>query len=206
MKPKLTFLLALTFLLTLFNNCYAGEITGSRKIVLLSLEKYVLPIIQSFNISKLKRIGFDRADKTTTTFTPLEGEKNINGYLVTVRGMPQKENEPNIMIGTVLLTGSMKMQLPSFGIAMSEKDKLNLKQLQAELPIMHEMILMYFGKSLVSGGWKLLTFNRSIEDQSNLEDSSLSLTMRAPKLETYIKSKFPSLEFKSFYLDATRKK
>ena len=198
MKPKLTFLLALTFLLTLFNNCYAGEITGSRKIVLLSLEKYVLPIIQSFNISKLKRIGFDRADKTTTTFTPLEGEKNINGYLVTVRGMPQKENEPNIMIGTVFLTGSMKMQLPDLGIDMSE--------LQAELPIAPEIILMYFGKSLVSGGWKLLTFNRSIQDQSKLEDSSLSLTMRAPKLETYIKSKFPSLEFKSFYLDATRKK
>ena len=92
----------------------------------------------------------------------------------------------------------MKIQLPDLGIDMSE--------LQGELPIMPEIILMYFGKSLVSGGWKLLTFNRSIENQSKLEDISLSLTMRAPKLETYIKSKFPSLEFQSFYLDATRKK
>ena len=198
MKTKLTLLLSLTFLLTLLNNCYAGEITGSRKIVRLSLDKYALPIIQSFNVSKLKGIGFDRADKATVTLDPIEGTKNINGYKVLVRGIPQKENEPNIMIGTVFLTGSMKMQLPDLGIDMSE--------LQAELPIAPEIILMYFGKSLVSGGWKLLTFNRSIEDQSKLEDSSLSLTMRAPKLETYIKSKFPSLEFQSFYLDATRKK
>ena len=198
MKTKLTFLLSLTFLLTLLNNCYAGEMTGSRKIVRLSLEKYALPIIQSFNVSKLKRIGFDRADKATVNLPPIEGTKNINGYKVLVRGIPQKENEPNIMIGTVFLTGSMKMQLPDLGIDMSE--------LQAELPIASEIILMYFGKSLVSGGWKLLTFNRSIEDLSKLEDISLSLTMRAPKLETYIKSKFPSLEFQSFYLDATRKK
>jgi hypothetical protein len=198
MKHKLTFLLSLTFLLTLLNNCYAGEITGSRKIVRLSLEKYALPIIQSFNVSKLKRIGFDRADKATVTLDPIEGTKNINGYKVLVRGMPQKENEPNIMIGTVFLTGSMKMQLPDLGIDMSE--------LQEELPVVPEIILMYFGKSLVSGGWKLLTFNRSIEDLSKLEDISLSLTMRAPKLDTYIKSKFPSFEFQSFYLDATRKK
>jgi hypothetical protein len=196
MKTKLTLLLSLTFLLTLLNNCYAGEITGSRKIVRLSLDKYALPIIQSFNVSKLKGIGFDRADKATVTLDPIEGTKNINGYKVLVRGMPQKENEPNIMIGMVSLTGSMKLQLP--GIDMSE--------LQGELPIMPEIILMYFGKSLVSGGWKLLTFNRSIENQSKLEDISLSLTMRAPKLETYIKSKFSSLEFQSFYLDATRKK
>jgi len=81
MKTKpLTFLLALTFLLTLFNNCYAGEITGSSKIVRLSLEKYALPIIQSFNVSKLKRIGFDRADKATANLPPIEGTKNINGY------------------------------------------------------------------------------------------------------------------------------
>ena len=153
---------------------------------------------QSFNVSKLKGIGFDRADKATVTLDPIEGTKNINGYKVLVRGIPQKENEPNIMIGTVFLTGSMKMQLPDLGIDMSE--------LQAELPIAPEIILMYFGKSLVSGGWKLLTFNRSIENQSKLEDISLSLTMRAPKLETYIKSKFSSLEFQSFYLDATRKK
>ena len=195
-KP-LTFLLALTFLLTLFNNCYAGEITGSSKIVRLSLEEYALPIIQSFNVSKLKKIGFDRADKATANLPPIEGTKNINGYEVIVRGIPQKENEPNIMIGTVFLTGSTKMRLLDLGIDMSD--------LQEELPTMPEMILMWFGKSLVSGGWKLLTFNSSIEDQSKLEDSSLSLTMRAPKLETYIKSKFPSLEFKSFYLDATRK-
>jgi len=198
MNKQLKFLLSLTFLLTLLNNCYAGEITGSRKIVRLSLEKYALPIIQSFNVSKLKRIGFDRADKATVNLPPIEGTKNINGYKVLVRGIPQKENEPNIMIGIVFLTGSMKMQLPDLGIDMSE--------LQATLPIASEIILMYFGKSLVSGGWKLLTFNRSIEDLSKLEDISLSLTMRAPKLETYIKSKFPSLEFQSFYLDATRKK
>ena len=195
MKTPLTFLLSLTFLFTLFNNCYAGEITGSRKIVRLSLEKYALPIIQSFNVSKLKGIGFDRADKATVTLDPIEGTKNINGYEVIVRGIPQKENEPNIMIGMVSLTGSMKLQLP--GIDMSTWE---------EVPTMPEIILMWFGKSLVSGGWKLLTFNRSIEDLSKLEDISLSLTMRAPKLETYIKSKFPSLEFQSFYLDATRKK
>ena len=46
---------------------------------------------------------------------------------------------------------------------------------------------MLFGKSLVSGGWKLLTFNGSIVDQSD-EDSS----MLPPELEVYIKSKFPS--------------
>ena len=195
MKTKLTLLLSLTFLLTLLNNCYAGEITGSRKIVRLSLEKYALPIIQSFNVSKLKGIGFDRADKATVTLDPIEGTKNINGYKVLVRGIPQKENEPNIMIGTIYLGGSMKLQLP--GIDMSTWE---------EVPTMPEIILMWFGKSLVSGGWKLLTFNRSIENQSKLEDISLSLTMRAPKLETYIKSKFSSLEFQSFYLDATRKK
>ena len=195
MKTPLTFLLSLTFLFTLFNNCYAGEITGSRKIVRLSLEKYALPIIQSFNVSKLKKIGFDRADKATANLSPIEGTKNINGYEVIVSGIPQKENEPNIMIGTIYLGGSMKLQLP--GIDMSTWE---------EVPTMPEIILMWFGKSLVSGGWKLLTFNRSIEDLSKLEDISLSLTMRAPKLETYIKSKFPSLEFQSFYLDATRKK
>ena len=119
MKTKLTLLLSLTFLLTLLNNCYAGEITGSRKIVRLSLDKYALPIIQSFNVSKLKGIGFDRADKATVTLDPIEGTKNINGYKVLVRGIPQKENEPNIMIGTVFLTGSMKMQLPDLGIDMS---------------------------------------------------------------------------------------
>ena len=195
MKTPLTFLLSLTFLFTLFNNCYAGEITGSRKIVRLSLEKYALPIIQSFNVSKLKKIGFDRADKATANLSPIEGTKNINGYEVIVSGIPQKENEPNIMIGTIYLGGSMKLQLP--GIDMSTWE---------EVPTMPEIILMWFGKSLVSGGWKLLTFNRSIQDQSKLEDISLSLTMRAPKLETHIKSKFPSLEFQSFYLDATRKK
>ena len=196
MKTKITFLLSLTFLLVSSINCYAEKKLGSSKMVRLSLEKYALPIIQSFNVSKLKRIGFDRADKATVNLPPIEGTKNINGYKVLVRGIPQKENEPNIMIGTVFLTGSMKMQLPDLGIDMSE--------LQAELPIASEIILMYFGKSLVSGGWKLLTFNRSIEDLSKLEDISLSLTMRAPKLETYIKSKFPSLEFQSFYLNAIR--
>ena len=188
-------LLALTFLLVSSVNCYAGEITGSSKIVRLSLEKYALPIIQSFNVSKLKKIGFDRADKATANLSPIEGTKNINGYEVIVSGIPQKENEPNIMIGTIYLGGSMKLQLP--GIDMSTWE---------EVPTMPEIILMWFGKSLVSSGWKLLTFNRSIQDQSKLEDSSLSLTMRAPKLETYIKSKFPSLEFQSFYLDASRKK
>ena len=74
---------------------------------------------QSFNVSKLKGIGFDRADKATVTLDPIEGTKNINGYKVLVRGIPQKENEPNIMIGTVFLTGSMKMQLPDLGIDMS---------------------------------------------------------------------------------------
>ena len=92
-----------------------GEITGSSKIVRLSLEKYALPIIQSFNVSKLIRIGFDRADKATANLPPIEGTKNINVYKVIVRGIPQKENEPNIMIGAVSLTGSTKMRLLDFG-------------------------------------------------------------------------------------------
>ena len=46
----------------------SSKITGSKIMVLLSLENYALPILQSFNISKLKMVGFDTADKATPTF------------------------------------------------------------------------------------------------------------------------------------------
>jgi antitoxin component YwqK of YwqJK toxin-antitoxin module len=192
MKTKqLTFLLALIFLLASSVNCYAGEISGSGEIAHRSLEKYSLPILRSFDVSRLKRFGFYTPDKATTPTTTLTRKgKNINGYLVHVSGFDQKESEPNIMLGMVFIRGSMKMQLPSMGIDMSE--------LEAELPITSEIILMHFGKSLVSDGWKLLTFNGSIEDQN----SEISSVM-PPKLEAYIKSKFPSLEFSSFYLNSS---
>ena len=56
----------------------SSEITGSRKMVRLSLENYVLPILRSFDVSKFKRFGFDTAEKATPPSKPLEKDKNIN--------------------------------------------------------------------------------------------------------------------------------
>ena len=56
----------------------SSEITGSRKMVRLSLENYALSILRSFDVSRLKRFWFDTADKATPPSKPLEKDKNIN--------------------------------------------------------------------------------------------------------------------------------
>ena len=56
----------------------SSEITGSRKMVRLSLENYALSILQSFDVYRLKRFWFDTADKATPPSKPLEKDKNIN--------------------------------------------------------------------------------------------------------------------------------
>jgi len=58
----------------------SSEITGSRKMVRLSLENYALSILRSFDVSRLKRFWFDTADKATPPSKPLEKDKNINRY------------------------------------------------------------------------------------------------------------------------------
>jgi hypothetical protein len=199
MNKQLTLLLSLILLLVSSVNCYADKISGSKKIVRLSLEKYSLPVFRSFDASKLKSFGFNTPEKATSSITPMEKDKNINGYLVSVTGFDQKEKTPNMMLGMVFLKGSMKMQLPSFAIDQLPSLGIDQSEFEAELPTMPEIILMRFGKSLVSDGWKLLTFDGFIEDPSDESSSKLP-----PKLKAYIKSKFPSLEFSSFYFNAIR--
>ena len=49
-------------------NNTSSEITWSRNLVRLSLENYTLPILRSFDVSKLSRFGFDTEDKAIFTF------------------------------------------------------------------------------------------------------------------------------------------
>jgi hypothetical protein len=170
MKPKLTFLLALTFLF-LFS---CSEEKPKPKIesienpkVRESFEKYLLPIIKSFDMKKLEEWGFG----PESDFVTNKLDKGFKVDILPVDKQSEIAFQQGYMSGYLILMGSFQ-------------------DLNHRLP---DLVSLEFVKLSHDEPWKLITFDGHIE---NYKSKSIDEYIRIspPEVQAYIKSKFETMD------------
>ena len=180
-------LLFSVFILSMIESCSDSERNTKPKIkytenplVQKSLEDHVTPIIESFEIEKLKKWGFS---------PPYDLDKNVfeEKYGISVLGHTKQskvEMDLGYMYGVVFLTGSSNMISPEFWNM--EQISLNFVKLSKNQP------------------WKLITYEGHIEDYKSLikDDPQMLdvLGIISPEIQTYIKSKFKTITQRDYIL------
>lgn len=182
-----------TLLLVIIASCSDSERSTKPKIeffenplVQESLENHVIPIINSFEIEKLKELGFA---------PPYIFDKNLfrERYGIRVLGYTQQtklEMDLGYMRGTVILSGS------------SYNKKFEYWQM--------ESVSLGFVKLSKNEPWKLITYDGHIEDfKSQMQDDPdlvKVIWIVPPEIQIYIKSKFKTISSRDFILSSSMKK
>jgi hypothetical protein len=129
-----------------------------------SLENHVLPIIDSFDLVQLRKMGFSSPyNLETKTF-----DEKIKVRVISSQKKKKINEDLGYMWGMVTLQGSSKQRLGKW---------------------MMKWVSLSFTKLSHNEPWKLITYGGYVEDMN-----SESVRNVSPEIHSYIKSKFDTIE------------
>jgi hypothetical protein len=144
-----------------------------------SLENYVLPIIESFDLEYLRGLGYSSSYNSDTKTFDEKIQVEVQGH----SKQSKVQKDLGYMFGIVILQGSSNQRLDFWFM---------------------DWIFLTFTKISHDEPWRLITHNGYTD--GSFKDNNESEETLPPEFHTYIKSKFNTIKRKDWILSDSMKK